>query len=330
MNLREKYMQEALQVLNQRRQKNMAIQQERHQIIRQNLPEVLDLRANIAEKTKEFYLKTLETPEKKEEFLTAFAKLRQETDHSVQTLLTANGYPTDYLNPVYDCSICKDTGFLENLEMCSCLNKEFIARAYQSSNLLSVLEKENFDNFDFNYYRTTADATTPISPRENMQIVFGECYKFAHEFGSHDQNLFLFGPSGLGKTFLCSAIAKVVLDNGFSVIYLPAPEFFDLFQRYRFRLKEEAVDFNYMESLFACDLLILDDLGTEVINSYTQQDLFQTLNRRINDKKCTVISSNLSLAELSKSYSERIASRILGEYLPLKFWGEDIRKQKYQ
>lgn len=329
MNLRNKYMQDAMQILKEKKQKNAVLEKERSETIRKHLPEALHLRQNLAERMKDFYLQTLERPEKKEEFLSELRKLQQETDEKVESLLTENGYPANYLEPIFDCPACEDSGFLKNQSVCSCLNREFIARAYQKSNLRDILERENFNNFKLELYPDTMNEQYRINPRENMKDVYQNCYHFAKTFGNHENNLLLYGPSGLGKTFLCSSIAKEVMDAGFSVIYLSAPEFFGIFEKYHFHHNDDSVDHNYIESLFDCDLLILDDLGTEVISVVSQQDLFQTLNRRINEKKSTVISTNLSLSQISKTYSERIASRILGEYTPLLFFGDDIRKKRY-
>lgn len=329
MNLREKYLQEALKELAERRQRNQRLVDQRYDQIQRQLPEIPHLRQQLAEQTSALIQQTMNSPEKKAEFSQELIRLQRQTTEKIAALLQAHSLPADFMEPVYDCPSCRDTGFLPDQGACACLKKSFIARAYQQSNLVLSLERHNFAVFSFAVYEDIVDAEYGISPRENMRTIFDACRRFAADFGKSSRNLLLHGPSGLGKSFLCSCIAKAVLDNGFSVIYLSAPEFFGFFEKYHFHHGEETIDYGFLESLYDCDLLILDDLGTEVISSVTQSDLFQTINRRINEQKCTVISTNFSISQLSAVYSERITSRILGEYEPLLFFGSDIRKRKY-
>ncbi len=329
MNLREKYLQEALKELAERRQRNQRITDQRHEQIRKELPEIAALRRRLAERTAALVQETIDSPQKKAEFTEELAALQRQTADRTAALLQTHALPADFMEPVYDCPDCRDTGFLPDQSACACLKKAFIKRAYQQSNLILTLKRHNFAAFSFTVYDEATDPEYGISPRENMRTILDVCRRFAADFGTGSRNLLLHGPSGLGKSFLCSCIAKEVLDNGFSVIYLSAPEFFGFFEKYHFHHGEETVDYDFLESLYECDLLILDDLGTEVISSVTQSDLFQTINRRINEQKCTVISTNFSISQLSQVYSERITSRILGEYEPLLFFGSDIRKRRY-
>ena len=311
MNLREKYLQEALKELAERRQRNQRITDQRHEQIRKELPEIAALRRRLAERTAALVQETIDSPQKKAEFTEELAALQRQTADRTAALLQTHALPADFMEPVYDCPDCRDTGFLPDQSACACL------------------KRHNFADFSFTVYDEATDPEYGISPRENMRTILDVCRRFAADFGTGSRNLLLHGPSGLGKSFLCSCIAKEVLDNGFSVIYLSAPEFFGFFEKYHFHHGEETVDYDFLESLYECDLLILDDLGTEVISSVTQSDLFQTINRRINEQKCTVISTNFSISQLSQVYSERITSRILGEYEPLLFFGSDIRKRRY-
>lgn len=329
MNLREKHLQSALKDLDKKRQENQNIARQRYQLVCEKAPEIAKIRQTLAEQTSYFFQETMRSPEKKAEFTEALQNLQAQTDQAITTLLANHHLPNDYLQPVYDCPHCQDTGFLPNLNACLCLKKAFIEKAYQQSNLAPALASQNFDSFSFEVYGTEKNKTYGISPRENMHTIFEECHHFAAAFGQNYQNLLLNGPSGLGKTFLCNCIAKEVLEQGFLVIYLSAPEFFGFFEKYHFHHGETEIDYGFIQSIYDCDLLIIDDLGTEVITSVTQSDLFQTLNRRINDQKATVISTNLSIAQLSKTYSERTISRLLGEYTPLLFFGDDIRKKRY-
>lgn len=329
MNLRDKFLQEALKDLEQVRLDNQLAEQKRFGEIAAAIPQIADLRENLANQTSQFFTRILGNPAEKESLLSDLRALQEDTDRQIKELLVSHQYPEDYLQKLYHCSACQDSGYLPNLKPCTCLNKLFIAKAYRQSNLESTLSKQNFEYFSFDVYSKETDKKYGISPYTNMETIYDECYQFAHHFGKRYQNLLLYGPSGLGKTFLCSCIAKEVLDGGFSVIYLSAPEFFGYFEKYHFHHDNEVVDYAFLEAIYECDLLILDDLGTEVISVVTQSDLFQTLNRRISEQKCTVISTNFSVEQLSKIYSERIASRILGEYSQLLFFGQDIRKRDF-
>lgn len=329
MNLREIHLQTALKDLDKRQQENLQVSNQRFQALAHEIPEIISLRQNLAQEISRLFKKTMAQPEKKGDYTSQLQTIKAQTKARIDQLLLAHNYPTTYLDPVYTCPFCKDTGFLENRQACTCLKKSFIEKAYQQSNLGPILASQNFDSFSFEVYSRDIDKKYGISPRENMETIYEECYSFAKKFGGKYQNLLLNGPSGLGKTFLCNCIAKEVLDQGFVVIYLSAPEFFSYFEKYHFHHGQTEVDYGFIESIYECDLLIIDDLGTEVINSVTQSDLFQTLNRRINNKKSSVISTNFSVSQLSKTYSERTVSRLLGEYSPLLFFGHDIRKNRY-
>ncbi len=240
-------------------------------------------------------------------------------------LLEENGYPRDYLDPIYDCPHCQDTGYVGN-EKCSCLKQAVIDASYELSNIKEILMEENFDTFRFDLY---SDAVNPklgsISSRDNMRLVHKRCQIFVNDFETTFSNLILYGQAGLGKTFLCNCIAKEILDQAHTVIYLSAFQLFKLFETYRFNNEENTVSYEDIDGLYTCDLLIIDDLGSELINSFTSAELFNCLNTRILKKRSTVISTNLEPSEWSKYYSNRIVSRIFGHYYTLKLFGDDIR-----
>lgn len=243
-------------------------------------------------------------------------------------LLESNGYPRDYLNPIYDCENCQDTGYV-NDKKCFCFHQALIHSAYESSHLKNILEKENFSTFSFQYYSKEVIELYGVSPYDNMKGVYNRCLRFVEEFDQEFSNLILFGQTGLGKTFLCNCIAKALLDRSHSVLYLTSFHLFKLLESYRFRSEETEVTYENIEDIYNCDLLIIDDLGSEVINSFTSSELFHCINTRLLDRKSTVISTNLDPAGWSKHYSTRIVSRILGNFIPLQLLGEDIRVQKY-
>lgn len=242
-----------------------------------------------------------------------------------QELLVANDYPADYLDLHFDCDKCNDTGYI-GTEQCTCLNQSLINVAYEQSNLKHILAFENFDTFDFGFYSKEVDKKFGRSPHENMQNLYRFCVHFVHKFDHTFQNILFHGNTGLGKTFLCNCIAKDLLDQGKTVLYLPAVQLFQLFETARFH-REDMEEFSkeMLNTLLTVELLIIDDLGTEFITSFTGPELFNTINTRVLNQKATIISSNLSLEELKEQYSDRIVSRILGSYEVLPVFGQDIR-----
>ncbi|WHH57265.1 ATP-binding protein [Petroclostridium sp. X23] len=242
-------------------------------------------------------------------------------------LLSINGYPVNYLTIKHKCKACKDSGYVNN-QICRCFKQKLIDAAYAQSNMAAILDSQNFDNFDFSYYSTSIDSENGISPRQNIQDIFQKCIDFVNNFDKYDQNLLLYGGTGLGKTFLSSCIAKDLLDKGKTVFYQTAYKTFNLLEDYKFNRLDSSAGKRQVDRLFDVDLMIIDDLGSEFINTYTSSAFFNVLNTRLMDKRKTIISTNLNIKELTDLYSERVVSRLLGHYLPLKFFGEDIRQIK--
>jgi len=238
-------------------------------------------------------------------------------------LLLENKYPRDYLDMRYQCKNCKDAGYVDN-KKCSCFIQKEIEQLYKQSNMSSNFKKENFDMFRLDYYSSDAEEGRR-SPRENMQEIFTTCIKYTKNFDSHNKNLFFIGKPGLGKTFLCNSIAKDLLDAGKSVIYQSAPDLIDTIRKYKFNFDKEEENAPYLEELYNCDLLIIDDLGTELSTQFSNLAIYNILNRRLLNNKKIIISTNLNTDELMSTYSERIYSRIFGSFSMYKFYGDDIR-----
>lgn len=241
-------------------------------------------------------------------------------------LLESLGYPANYLQPIYTCPDCKDTGFIDG-ERCHCFTQQAIDMIYTQSNIKDILAKENFSNFSFDYYSDTiVNPATGLTSLENAKSAYTVCQNFINNFDKTFANLYFYGDTGTGKTYLSNCIAKELLDKGHSVIYFTAFQLFDILSKGIFDKDNKAVTAH--QNIFDCDLLIIDDLGTELSNSFTTSQLFLCLNERILRKKSTIVSTNLNMGQIADIYSERVLSRISSCYTIIKMFGDDIRMKK--
>lgn len=242
------------------------------------------------------------------------------------SLLRSNGFPEDFLEARFVCPLCQDTGYIGNRK-CSCFKKAEIEFLYSQSNLKEILEKENFEHFSFDWYSDTIqNETTGMTALETARRAYESAWSFVRNFDSRFQNLFLYGSTGVGKTFLSHCIAHELLETAHCVLYFSAYDLFDRIAHTTFSRRsdtEQEEDF-----IYDCDLLIIDDLGTELTNSFVSAELFFCINERLTRRKATIISTNLSLEDFSATYSERTFSRIASNYQMLKLIGKDIRIQK--
>lgn len=246
----------------------------------------------------------------------------------MEQLLTSNGYPADYLNPVHTCNACKDTGYIGDTK-CQCFKQATINLLYAQSNLTDILNSENFDTFSLKYYSTDIiDPVTGLTPQDNAKKVLSICQEYVTNFPCGD-NIIFYGNTGVGKTFLSNCIAKALLDKAFSVLYMSAIDLYENLSSNTHSDNFTGIETPALEEqIMSCDLLIIDDLGTELVNTYTNSRLFHCLNNRLQNNLSTVISTNFSLQELMNTYSERIFSRISSSYKLLKLFGDDIRLLK--
>ena len=248
-------------------------------------------------------------------------------------ILEKNNLTADYLTPHYSCNLCNDTGYVTpdfKTTICNCLKQEIYNVEYNKSNL-SHLETENFEHFSLDVYSDTPNKekyNSDISPKENMKIIKNFCDKFIENFDNpEEKNLLFIGNTGLGKTFLSSCIAKEMIKRDKTVLYQTAPVMLDTIIDYKFNKNTSSDDI--VNRLLDVDLLIIDDLGTESMNTVKFTELFNIINTRLinaNNKSLkTIISTNLNLQILNKNYGERITSRLIGNYNICRFFGEDIR-----
>lgn len=241
-------------------------------------------------------------------------------------MLTESNIPLDYMELKYDCESCQDTGYLQDGSQCSCLKQALVSKAYKMSNLENMLEEENFRNFNISIFSDEDFPGEDLTPRENMLEILGISEGFIDNFDDNNgENLLFYGTTGLGKTFLCSCIAKSLLDRNKIVIYQTAFTILEILESRRFGKGDEKLGEYQYDLLFNSDLLIIDDLGTEVSNTFTNAEIFNIVNTRIIRGKKTIISTNLTPKEISETYTDRIFSRILDRFIPLKFYGRDLR-----
>lgn len=251
-----------------------------------------------------------------ENALSELHKLLTDLKAMKKSLLTGAGLPEDYLEPIYDCPDCKDTGYIGN-EKCHCLKQQIIEVLYEQSNLKDFLEDNNFDKLTYDYH--SGDNLDAFKRAVLISKEFVENFDFEHK------NILFYGSVGTGKSFLSGCIAKEILDTGHSVIYFSAISLFEALAKETFESKTKEDLYNFYDYIYNCDLLIVDDLGTEVSNSFVSNQLFSFINERNLRKKSTIISTNLSLEQIRDRYSERVFSRIISTYTACKLSGTDIR-----
>lgn len=273
----------------------------------------------------------LQNPSNKENIILESKKKMDELKSQKKELLTKYKVPNGYLEIQHDCNVCKDKGFLDNGHKCNCLKQEIINEAYKMSNISRMLEKENFTTLDTSIFSSEKDPESNISPQQNMLQIVSICESFILDFDKDNgENLLFYGDTGLGKTFMCNCIAKSLLDKGHLVIYQTAFKMFEIIEDYKFKNAGSHISKENYENLFDCDLLIIDDLGTELTNSFTNSELFNILNTRLLSGKKTIISTNLSPMQLGSNYAQRIFSRIFDRFKMVKFIGKDLRWESKQ
>lgn len=283
------------------------------------IPVLSDIDREITSVATDYTKRMINGEDVKSEMQSALKELSDKKKH----ILNENGLDMSVFEPRYNCSVCNDTGYVGN-EMCACFKNRIIEENFRFSNIGETLSHQTFDSFDFEFYSEEKQEGFPLSPRENMRRNFAVCNTFANRFDEVTKNLLLTGKTGLGKTFLSTCIANKLLSTGKSVVYISAVDFFKRIEKSRF--DSTNTDTLLFEN---CDLLIIDDLGTEAPSVYTTAVFSDILDKRIRTNRKMIFSSNHRFSEFEKIYGERVSSRLAGHFECLIFYGKDIRIQKF-
>ena len=236
------------------------------------------------------------------------------------SLLVEAGYSADYTEVKYECNECGDTGVVD-YRMCSCMREKLVIAGLESSGMYSLIKSQTFNNFKLDYYSGEA--------LSRMKTILDIAKSYADSFeAGKSGSIIMMGNTGLGKTHLSSAVGGVIAKKGNDVYYTGAVDMLADFEKDHFGYDRSGDQVSETEKYFSCDLLIIDDLGTELINQFTTSSLYNLLNSRLVKGKATIINTNFSRDELRKKYQDRITSRIFGEYTVLPFLGTDIREKK--
>ncbi len=316
----------SLQLEAQRKQRQDAFARRQAEIY-QKLPRTAEIERQLRRTVSATVAAALRTGEDPSRAIAGYRAENLTLQQERRRLLVAAGYAPDALIDQPVCKRCGDSGWT-GASMCECLKALCARQQIQQLSSLLDLRGQSFESFRMDYYSDSAeDGMGGMSPRTLMQMIYAICYGYAQEFPDfYVKNLFLTGNPGLGKTFLSASIAGVVAKRGYSVVYDTAVNVFAQFEARKFEKDQEAEEST--QRYLNCDLLILDDLGSEMRTTFTQAALYEILNTRLVREKHTVISSNLTLEQVRKLYSPQIYSRLAGEYRSMTFYGEDIRQQE--
>lgn len=313
MSLDGKILAKARQQLEARREENRAEHLLRQNRIYSDIPEIEQIDNRLRAQMLELVGAAIKKGPQLADSIKALEKESLALQADRIELLAAAGYTSDYLDEIYTCPKCRDTGFVDG-KICSCLMEQYNRELTRELGTLLRSSDECFEKFDLSLYGDAADS---------MSMVFGICREYAANFSSGSMNLLFQGGTGLGKTFLSACIARVVADRGFSVCYDTASSALDAFEAKKFSRDADACA--KVERMLDCDLMILDDLGTEMPTAMSVSALYTLINTRLVNGKKTIISTNCTDAELIRRYTPQICSRIDGEFTKLPFVGKDIR-----
>ena len=323
MALNGTYLARAREKLSERRAANEQTRRRREQRAYDTIPGLREIDDALRAQMPRLYALTLQHGDTSEEV----AALRTENlaaQAERAALLRKSGLPENWTDEIVSCPRCRDKGYRADGSICDCLMKLYNAEATMDLSSLLRAGNESFDRFSLDWYDDASGA------RQQMAMTRDFAREYAEHFSPGAPNLFLQGGTGLGKTYLSACIARVVSARGCSVAYETAGTCFAAFETAKFRPFTEPGEQAQVrvEQYLSCDLMILDDLGTEMISPYSVSALYTLINTRLTNRKATIISTNLSDADLERCYTPQILSRLEGEYQTLPFLGKDIRRQR--
>lgn len=273
----------------------------------------------------------LENPENIDNSMSSIESKMNALKQEKLYLLSENNISIDYMDRKYICKKCDDTGYLKNGEKCICLKQMLISESYKMSNIENKLQSENFSTFDINIFSDEKFEGEEKTPRENIMSIVDNVESFCFNFDSKSKKSLLFyGSTGLGKSFLCNCIAKSLIDREKTVIYQTAFKIIEIVENHRFKKENNSFSTTDYDMLFESDLLIIDDLGTELSNSFTTTEFFNIINSRMLNEKKTVISTNLEPLQISQIYTSRFFSRLLSNFEIHHFFGKDLRWERFK
>lgn len=311
--IREEYSRKYLQV--------QEAASKRREEIHAILPEVKEIDSLLAD----MGLRIMQAALKNDNYEAAVAQIEQESRELEQRraeILVRNGFPANYTAPQYECKACGDTGYID-YKMCDCMRKKLILAGYASSGIGTLMQTQSFENFSLEYYKS--DRMTHLL----MQSNYAKAKEYAASFHpAKSDNLAMFGGTGLGKTHLSTSIAREVIESGWDVVYVSCVDMFADYEAQRFGNSTGTPTGADLSRYTDCDLLIIDDLGTELTNQFTTSCLYGLLNTRLNRHLPVILSTNLETDEFRKRYWDRITSRVLGNFTVMPFKGTDVRRQK--
>ena len=308
------------------REENRAEQTRRMEEVRSKNPDYTRIERALAQQGTALVRRVLAGKAEISDIEDAVRKLQKERAE----LLKKEGFPKDYLEDIYACAHCRDTGFLEDGSRCSCLKHLAVSFAGANANLTEYMKEQTFDRADFSLF-AKQPAENGREPLTYIKRAFERALKFAETFDTTHANLLLMGNAGTGKTFLSSCIANYALKRQKTVYYQSAFSLFDMLEKLKFgRLNDEEQEKaeSISRYLYEVDLLIIDDLGTEFVSAYSTAALFDLINSRQIQHKSTILSTNLNHQGLEQIYSRRLLSRMVGDFEVLTFIGQDLRMQQ--
>ena len=312
---------QAREILEKQRIRNEQELENRREILYKRSPRAKQLEQSIA-KTSILAARTIFRGGNVREEMEKMKEKNLKAQKELESIILSYGFPKNYLDMQYKCSKCNDTGYA-NDRMCECMKRLCRDIEYKKLNEMSPLELSSFDTFSLEYYSSEGGDD---SDKAKMEKILRNCRKYAEEFSLRSKSMLFQGGPGLGKTHLSLAIAKEVLDNGYGVIYVSAPTVLKKLENEYFGYQNDSS--RTLENILECDLLIIDDLGTEFDTKFTTTTIYNIMNSRMLSSKPTIISTNMSIGDMEKKYDMRIVSRIIGTFGRVVFFGSDIRQKK--